>query len=111
MGVAEVAINTSWFDGTMSNSMVFISFVVTVAMEGLADKYGNDARLDRQNWTILKNKKFLGESCPPHRIQQRPTSRIEQVDDGPSGKKIQEINYEDKVKGKVNNEQIKSMKG
>jgi len=90
--VAEVAINTSWFDGTMSDSMVFISFVVTVAMEGLADKYGNDARLDRQNWTILKNKKFLGESCPPHRIQQRPTSGIEQLEGKePSGSMIKEL--------------------
>jgi len=109
--VAEVAVNTAWFEGTMLDNMVFTSFVVIVAMEGLADKYGEEARMDRQNWTILKNKKFLGETCPPHRIQMRASAGIQQVDDGPSGKKIQEINYEDKVKGKVNNEQNKSMKG
>jgi len=99
--VAEVAVNTAWFDGTMVDSMVFTSFVVTVAMEGLADKYGEEARLDRQNWTILKNKKFLGETCPPHRIQMRSNAGIQQVSEGISGKKVLEVKEEKQVKGKV----------
>ena len=99
--VAEVAVNTAWFDGTMVDSMVFTSFVVTVAMEGLADKYGEEARLDRQNWTILKNKKFLGETCPPHRIQLRSNAGIEQVGENIIGKKVQEMEEEEQPKSKL----------
>merc|ERR1719184_169222 len=93
--VAEVAVNTAWFDGTMVDSMVFTSFVVTVAMEGLADKYGEEARLDRQSWIVLKNKKFLGESCPPHRIQMRASAGIQQVDLRMGGNKVQEMQERD----------------
>ena len=99
--VAEVAVNTAWFDGTMVDSLVFTSFVVTVAMEGLADKYGEEARLDRQSWTILKNKKFLGDSCPPHRIQMRPGAGIQQVEEEGKGVMVQEMKVGEHVKGKV----------
>lgn len=98
--VAEVAVNTAWFDGTMVDSLVFTSFVVTVAMEGLADKYGEEARLDRQSWTILKNKKFLGDSCPPHRIQMRPGAGIQQVGEK-QGAMVQELKEGEQMKGKV----------
>ena len=40
---AEVAINTKWFE-VMAASQVFLGFVITVAMEGLGDKYGENAR-------------------------------------------------------------------
>jgi len=96
--VAEVAVNTAWFEGTMLDSMVFTSFVVTVAMEGLADKYGEEARLDRQNWTVLKNKKFLGESCPSHRIQMRASAGIQQVEERLGGNKVQEIQKKELMK-------------
>jgi len=91
--VAEVAVNSKWFDQNMVDSLVFTSFVVTVAMEGLADKYGDESRLDRENWTILKNKKFLGETCPPHRIQIRASSGIEHIrsDSDNEFEKVQEI--------------------
>ena len=77
---AEVAINSSWFDNTMLTSELFTSFVITVAIEGLGDKYGEEARLDRDGWTILKNKKFLGENCPAHNIQVRPKAGIEHIE-------------------------------
>jgi len=98
--VAEVAVNTAWFEATMVDSLVFTSFVVTVAMEGLGDKYGDEARLDRQSWTILKNKKFLGESCPAHRIQVRPAAGIQQVE-GMGGIMVQELEADEQFKGKV----------
>jgi len=99
---AEVAVNTAWFDGTMVDSLVFTSFVVTVAMEGLADKYGEEARMDRQNWTVLKNKKFMGETCPVHRIQVRPAAGIEQVEGmGQGGNLVQEMQVGEQTKGKV----------
>jgi len=104
--VAEVAINIAWFEGTMLDSMVFTSFVVTVAMEGLADKYGEEARLDRQSWTVLKNKKFLGESCPPHRIQMRASAGIEQVEEKLGGNKVQEMQESDFMKQDIPNKKI-----
>ena len=53
----------------MLNSIAFTTFVVNVAMEGLCEKYGDEVNLDRQNWIILKNKKYLG-ALQRHHIQQ-----------------------------------------
>ena len=78
---AEVAVNTSWFESTMKDSQVFTGFVITVAMEGLGEKFGDTARLDRDAWVILKNKKAMGEPLPAHRIQQRSSAGIEAVEE------------------------------
>ena len=53
----------------MVNSIAFTTFVINVAMEGLCEKYGDKVNLDRQNWIILKNKKYLG-TLQRHHIQQ-----------------------------------------
>ena len=53
----------------MVNSIAFTTFVINVAMEGLCEKYGDEVNLDRQNWVILKNKKYLG-NLQRHHIQQ-----------------------------------------
>ena len=53
----------------MVNSITFTTFVINVAMEGLCEKYGDEVNLDRQNWIILKNKKYLG-TLQRHHIQQ-----------------------------------------
>ena len=78
---AEVAINSQWFDQTMVGSDLFTGFVVTIAMEGLCDKYGDKANMDRNNWTILKNKKFLGDHCPAHTIQKRHNVGIQHLEE------------------------------
>lgn len=57
------------YEETMANSIAFTTFVINVAMEGLCEKYGDEANLDRQNWVILKNKKYLG-TLQRHHIQQ-----------------------------------------
>ena len=57
------------YEETMVNSIAFTTFVINVAMEGLCEKYGDEANLDRQNWVILKNKKYLG-TLQRHHIQQ-----------------------------------------
>ena len=57
------------YEETMVNSIAFTTFVINVAMEGLCEKYGDDVNLDRQNWIILKNKKYLG-TLQRHHIQQ-----------------------------------------
>merc|ERR1719458_2339326 len=61
---------------------VFLGFVITVAMEGLGDKYGENSRLDRDSWVVLKNKKAMGDVLPAHRIQQRATAGIQAMDSG-----------------------------
>jgi len=78
---SDVAINSIWYEETMANSIAFTTFVINVAMEGLCEKYGDEANLDRQNWVILKNKKYLG-TLQRHHIQQRG---------GTKGSKIEEI--------------------
>lgn len=74
---ADVAINSVWFDSEMENSIVFTTFVINLAMEGLCDKYGDDVNLDRNGWNILKNKKYLGK-VQRHHIQQR-SNKIKEV--------------------------------
>ncbi len=89
----DVAVNAAWFRDCVEGSDIFTAFVVQVAMEGLRDKYGDQVNLDRQvcsnkkiihilydiffhtfvcrqNWTVLKNKKYLGRP-QRHRIQKR----------------------------------------
>lgn len=75
----DVAVNSIWFTDTMVKSLTFTTFVVNLAMEGLCDKYGDVVNLDRQNWTILKNKKYLG-TLQTHHIQQRPgLTKIQEI--------------------------------
>merc|ERR1711874_124742 len=63
----------------MLPSSTFTTFVITMGIEGLCDK-NPETRLDRQNWIILKNKKMLGDKPPQHRIQQRASAGIEEVE-------------------------------
>ena len=43
----------------MVHSDIVLSFVLTIAMEGLCDKHGEDARQDRVSWLFLDY--FLGK--------------------------------------------------
>ena len=83
--------NSVWFDKTMVHSDLMTSFVLTIAMEGLCDKYGEDARCDRNNWTALKNKKYMGDhdKCPPHNIQLRQASGIEHIEESKDSLKLE----------------------
>jgi len=80
----DVAINAAFFADCVEDSIVFTTFVVNLAMEGLCEKYGDDVNLDRQNWTILRNKKYLGK-LQRQTIQQRAKgSKIKEVEEGAS---------------------------
>ena len=57
----DVAVNSVWYDQTMVDSLTFTTFLVTLAMEGLCNKYGDTCNLDRQNWSILRNKRYMGK--------------------------------------------------
>jgi len=76
----DVAINSLWYDQTMVDSLTFTTFLVNLAMEGLCDKYGDSCNLDRQNWSILRNKRYMGK-LQRHTIQQRAKmNKIEEMD-------------------------------
>lgn len=77
----DVAVNSVWYDQTMVDSLTFTTFLVTLAMEGLCNKYGDLCNLDRQNWSILRNKRYMGKP-QRHTIQQRASAtKIEEVND------------------------------
>ena len=46
------------FVAKCESSLLFQTFLVTAAMEGLEDKHGME--LDKNGWTVLKNRKSLG---------------------------------------------------
>ena len=78
---ADVAVNAAWYEDTMQGNLTFTTFLVHVAMEGLCEKYGDVVNLDRQNWAILKNKKYMG-AVQRHRIQQRASgNKIKELDE------------------------------
>jgi len=75
----DVAVNTVWYEETMVDSLTFTTFLVTVAMEGHCNKYGDVCNLDRQNWSILRNKRYMGKP-QRHTIQQRANAtKIEEL--------------------------------
>ena len=86
--VSDVAVNAVWYDETMVDSLTFTTFLIQLAMEGLCAKYGDLCNLDRQSWSILRNKRYMGK-LQRHTIEQRA-----------SATKIQEVNHETKVEKK-----------
>ena len=75
----DVAVNSVWYEQTMMDSLTFTTFLVTLAMEGLCNKYGDVCNLDRQNWSILRNKRYMGKR-QRHTIQQRASAtKIEEL--------------------------------
>ncbi|XP_058039174.1 PIH1 domain-containing protein 1 [Ahaetulla prasina] len=53
----DVTINTNFFNRMESNQFLK-EFFLTIAMEGLSEKYKID--ISNQDWRILKNRKFMG---------------------------------------------------
>merc|ERR1719361_2582554 len=93
----DVAVNSVWYDQTMVDSLTFTTFLVTLAMEGLCNKYGDICNLDRQNWSILRNKRYMGK-VQRHTIQQRA-----------SATKIQEVTSDREKKEFSNNDLIRPL--
>lgn len=63
----DVAINSKFFE-KVESSLLFQTFLITIAMEGLEDKYKME--LDKNGWNILKHRRCFG-SMQLHRIEQR----------------------------------------
>ncbi|GFG30476.1 hypothetical protein Cfor_08103 [Coptotermes formosanus] len=76
----DVAINREFYKKT-ENSKVFLTFLLTVVMEGLKDKYS--LHLQTEDYVILKNRKVMGDLLP-HRIRQGGQRK-------PAGPLIQEM--------------------
>lgn len=65
--VYDVIINDAFFRKISANEL-FKTFLITVALDGIEDKYG--ANPDRQNYVVLKNRPYMG-TMPDHCIQDR----------------------------------------
>ena len=86
----DVAVNSVWYDQTMVDSLTFTTFLVTLAMEGLCHKYGDICNLDRQNWSILRNRRYMGK-IQKHTIQQRASAtKIQEVSPNIQENKVME---------------------
>jgi len=68
--VYDIAINSTFFRKVETNQL-FRSFLLTVALEGVDDKYKK--QIDTNDYVILKNRKVMG-SLQHHRVQQRPVA-------------------------------------
>lgn len=64
----DVVINSAFFR-TLQAEPLYLEFFLTVAMEGLGEKYGVD--LGHGERRLLRNRKFLG-SIAAQRIRVRP---------------------------------------
>nr|CAD7258791.1 unnamed protein product [Timema shepardi] len=65
--VYDVAVSSDFF-AKVETSPIFKSFLVSVVLEGVQNKY--DITLDTEEVVILKNRKVMG-TLRPHRVQQR----------------------------------------
>ncbi|XP_063798947.1 PIH1 domain-containing protein 1 [Pseudophryne corroboree] len=71
----DLVINHSFFDKIKSNEL-FKEFFITVAMEGLENKY--ELELSRE-WRMLKNRKFMG-SISEQNIRTKSKPMIQEMD-------------------------------
>lgn len=72
----DVIINDKFFRKIESNEL-FKTFVITVAIDGIEDKYS--ASPDRESYTVLKNKLYMG-TMPDHHIQNRKGPLIAELE-------------------------------
>ncbi|KAM7026387.1 LOW QUALITY PROTEIN: PIH1 domain-containing protein 1 [Acridotheres tristis] len=80
----DVVVNSGFFR-TLQADPLYLEFFLTVAMEGLSEKYG--VELELTDWRVLKNRKFLG-SISAQNIRARPRPHIQELPgsgDPPSG--------------------------
>ncbi|XP_056341402.1 PIH1 domain-containing protein 1 isoform X2 [Oenanthe melanoleuca] len=71
----DVVVNSGFFR-TLQADPLYLEFFLTVAMEGLSEKYG--VELELTGWRVLRNRKFLG-SISAQSIRARPRPRIQEL--------------------------------
>ncbi|NXW86698.1 PIHD1 protein, partial [Alopecoenas beccarii] len=72
----DVVVNSEFFR-TLQTDPLYREFFLTVAMEGLAEKYGLE--LELTGWRVLRNRRFLG-SISAQNIRTRPRPRIQELE-------------------------------
>ncbi|CAN7995496.1 unnamed protein product, partial [Ixodes hexagonus] len=72
----DVIINDKFFKKVESDEL-FKTFVITVAIDGIEDKYS--ASPDRESYVVLKNKLYMG-TMPDHHIQNRKGPLIAELE-------------------------------
>ncbi|XP_041568917.2 PIH1 domain-containing protein 1 [Taeniopygia guttata] len=71
----DVVVNSDFFR-TLQADPLYLEFFLTVAMEGLSEKYGLE--LELTDWRVLRNRKFLG-SISAQNIRTRPRPHIQEL--------------------------------
>uniref|UniRef100_A0A1E1XS72 PIH1 domain-containing protein 1 n=1 Tax=Amblyomma sculptum TaxID=1581419 RepID=A0A1E1XS72_AMBSC len=71
----DVIINEAFFRKVSSNEL-FKTFLITVALDGIEDKYGVNP--DRETYVVLKNRPYVG-AMPDHCIQDRKGPLISEL--------------------------------
>ncbi|XP_057243827.1 PIH1 domain-containing protein 1 isoform X2 [Malurus melanocephalus] len=71
----DVVVNSGFFR-TLQADPLYLEFFLTVAMEGLSEKYG--VELELTGWRVLRNRKFLG-SISAQNIRARPQPHIQEL--------------------------------
>ncbi|CAI5790700.1 PIH1 domain containing 1 [Podarcis lilfordi] len=74
--VYDVSISTTFYN-KMENNDFLKEFFITIAMEGLSEKYKMD--VNNQEWRILKNRKFMG-SIAEQTIRTKSKPFIQEMD-------------------------------
>lgn len=72
----DIIVNSNFFSKMKKNEL-FKRFLITIALDGIEDKYGVNAVGD--DYVILKNKRYLG-TMPDHCIQDRSGPLIAEVE-------------------------------
>ncbi|XP_037982335.1 PIH1 domain-containing protein 1 [Motacilla alba alba] len=76
----DVVVNSGFFR-TLQADPLYLEFFLTVAMEGLSDKYG--VELELTGWRVLRNRRCLG-SLSAQNIRARARPRIQELAGDPS---------------------------
>ncbi|KAK4805233.1 hypothetical protein QYF61_014741 [Mycteria americana] len=72
----DVVVNSGFFR-TLQADPLYLEFFLTVAMEGLSEKYG--VELELTGWRVLQNRKFMG-SISAQNIRARPRPHIQELE-------------------------------
>ncbi|GAB0202127.1 PIH1 domain-containing protein 1 [Grus japonensis] len=75
----DVVVNSGFFR-TLQADPLYLEFFLTVAMEGLSEKYG--VELELTGWRVLQNRKFMG-SISAQNIRARPRPVIQELEGPP----------------------------
>ncbi|NXU93498.1 PIHD1 protein, partial [Xiphorhynchus elegans] len=71
----DVVVNSGFFR-TLQADPLYLEFFLTVAIEGLSEKYG--VELELTGWRVLRNRRFMG-SLSAQNIRARPRPHIQEL--------------------------------